>query len=381
MKRLKIVLASLALAAAFLPAARAQDAFDPTSPEGLRGASEPPPPIEFSDDFYRAKVLEATDDEIHVRMMGGPDEGTEQVIVPGPNSVFLGDDAQKVGKGDGVLVGSMKIDGKKELFIADHDRLPALIVLAIVFCLVVVWFSRGKGLLSLIALAGTAIVIIEFILPRIAQGHDPFLTVLSAAAGIAVFTMYLGHGWELKTHVALGGLLITLGLSAVISWALVASTSLFGLGTDSAAYLQTGPFADVDLRGLLLGGILLGALGVLDDVTAGQAATIQEVAKANPRLDFFELYRSGINVGREHVASLVNTLFLAYTGVSLPMFLAFKANAIKDFWLILNSEFMAEEIVRTLSGSLALILAVPITTALAAFFMSSPKSIDPRPKA
>ena len=123
-----------------------------------------------------------------------------------------------------------------------------------------------------------------------------------------------------------------------------------------------------NLRGLLLGGIILGALGVLDDITTGQAAAVDELRRANPAFPVRELYRRGLSVGTEHITSLVNTLFLAYAGASLPLFILFTIYDEAPLWVTLNSEFIAEELVRTLVGSVALILAVPITTILASFF-------------
>jgi uncharacterized membrane protein len=124
------------------------------------------------------------------------------------------------------------------------------------------------------------------------------------------------------------------------------------------------------MRGLLLGGIILGALGVLDDITTAQAAAVDELHRANPSLDARELYRRGLSVGREHITALVNTLFLAYAGASLPLFILFTIYNEVPVWVALNSEFVAEEVVRTLVGSMALILAVPITTAAAATIVS-----------
>ncbi|HYC80108.1 MAG TPA: YibE/F family protein, partial [Candidatus Binatia bacterium] len=127
----------------------------------------------------------------------------------------------------------------------------------------------------------------------------------------------------------------------------------------------------LNLRGLLLGGIILGVLGVLDDITTAQSAAVYEIRRANPALPFKELYSRGLSIGREHISSLVNTLFLAYAGASLPLFLFFTAgDHPQPFWVTLNSEFIAEELIRTLVGSVALMLAVPITTFLAAYYFS-----------
>jgi uncharacterized membrane protein len=139
-------------------------------------------------------------------------------------------------------------------------------------------------------------------------------------------------------------------------------------------FLQFGQLQQVNLRGLLLGGIIIGCLGVLDDITTAQTAAIDEIGKANPKMTFKELHRAGISVGREHIASLINTLALAYVGASLPLLLLFTVQEESPFWVVLNSEFLAEEIIRTLVGSSTLLFAVPITTWLAAYFFRNDRT-------
>jgi uncharacterized membrane protein len=141
------------------------------------------------------------------------------------------------------------------------------------------------------------------------------------------------------------------------------------MGSDEAVDLTLGYFENVDLKGLLLGAIVIGALGILDDVITTQVATVEEIQNAHTRFSFWELYRRGLSVGKEHIASLVNTLVIAYAGASLPVFL-FITTSENPLWVILNNEYMAEEIVRTLVGSTTLILAVPISTLLAAYIYS-----------
>jgi uncharacterized membrane protein len=168
------------------------------------------------------------------------------------------------------------------------------------------------------------------------------------------------------------GTLITLGISVFVAVKIVSWTHLFGTGSEDALLLQSLS-GNVNLRGLLLGGMILGLLGVLDDVTTGQAAIVEELRDANPALSVKELYRRGLSVGREHITSLINTLFLAYTGATLPLFLLFTLNQGQPFWMIVNSEQISDEIVRTVVGSSCLILAVPITTLLAAYFFGKMK--------
>lgn len=169
-------------------------------------------------------------------------------------------------------------------------------------------------------------------------------------------------------------MIIALGLSATFSMIFVSLTKLTGLGSEDAYALKFGDTSSINFQGLLLGGIIIGALGVLDDVTTSQSAAIFELHDVNPKLKFLSLFKRGINIGREHISSLVNTLVLAYAGAALPVFLFFILNpGGYPLWFTINSEFVSEEIVRTLIGSITLILAVPITTFLASFVASKKK--------
>jgi hypothetical protein len=204
------------------------------------------------------------------------------------------------------------------------------------------------------------------------QRYDWKGTKLDAASSI-LSTTILMHPFPNANHrtsIALASTLLALGFSVGLAAAFVRLASLFGTGSEAAFYLQYGGYQMLNLRGLLLGGIIVGTLGVLDDITTAQVATVEEISIADPRLSFAELYRRGLSVGREHIASLVNTLALAYAGASLPLFLIFSINKVQPIWVILNGEPVAEEFVRTLVGSSGLIIAVPISTWLAAYFFS-----------
>ena len=166
--------------------------------------------------------------------------------------------------------------------------------------------------------------------------------------------------------------ILSLGLAVAVDLLFVYLAKLSGAGTEEAFYLQFGS-TSFNLKGILLGGIILGVLGVLDDVTTGQVAAVEEIHLANTSFKFKELYKRGLSVGREHIASLVNTLVLAYVGVSFPLLLLYNSQKLQPFWLVINSNFMAEEIVRTLVGSVVLVVAVPLTTFLAAMFYSDKK--------
>jgi uncharacterized membrane protein len=154
----------------------------------------------------------------------------------------------------------------------------------------------------------------------------------------------------------------------------VTYTFLTGLGSEDAASLLYGQTGSINFQGLLLGGIIIGSLGVLNDITIGLSASMYELALANPKYTFKELFASGLRIGSEHIAALVNTLALAYAGAGLPIFIFIVLNpSHQPVWMILNSELLAEEIVRTLAGSIGLILAVPLTAVFAALAFQQKK--------
>jgi uncharacterized membrane protein len=333
--------------------------------------------------YYRAEVTgvleESTDADpfvpelerfsqlLFVRFSEGPREGETVEIryVPGSD----GDADHDLRKGEKVIVVETDIMGDVTYYVADRDRFGAVVSLAIAFFALVVAFAGWKGLRSIAGLAFTVAVILWYVLPRIVDGGDPVTTFLVAGVAISVISIYLGHGFRPRTTIAVIGTLATLGLSVAAATFAIRWAKLFGLGTEEAFFLQTGGFGDIDLRGLLLGGIIIGVLGVLDDITTAQAATVEEIHRADPTLGYRELVRRGLSVGHEHIASLVNTLVLAYVGASFPLLLLF-TRAETPLFVTLNSERVTEELLRTLIGSSALVLAVPITTTLAAWWFS-----------
>jgi uncharacterized membrane protein len=206
-------------------------------------------------------------------------------------------------------------------------------------------------------------IITQFILPMILAGNDPVLiSVVGSFAQLAV-TLYLIYGWTRKTHAAVGGMLISLIVTGLLATWFVSLTRLTGLGAEESLFLQASGVR-LDLRGLLLGGIIIGALGVLDDITISQASAVLELTRTDPTLAPLAVYRRAMNIGRDHIASTVNTLVLAYVGASLPLLLLFALYP-QPFGQVINREFVAEEVVRTLVGSLGLVSSVPITTFLA----------------
>ncbi len=246
----------------------------------------------------------------------------------------------------------------------DFQRGVPLLLLGVLFAGAVLLLGRWQGLASLAALGISFAVIIVFVLPAILAGRSPLLVAIAAAGLIMFIALYVTHGFSARTSVAVLGTMVSLGLIGVLSAVFSAAADLTGLDTDTSTLI--GALGEgIDARGLLLAGIVIGALGVLDDVTVAQASAVWELRRANPALTWRELYAAGLRIGRAHVGSAVNTLVLAYAGAALPLLLL---SSLADVGLspILQSQDVAQEIVRTLAGSIGIVAAVPLTTLLAA---------------
>jgi uncharacterized membrane protein len=206
--------------------------------------------------------------------------------------------------------------------------------------------------------------------PAVINGTPPLLSALVGALLIGTLTLYLAHGVNRRTTVALSGLLLTLLIATLFSSFFVWLLNLGGTGGYSGMFVEFGILKDVDMQGLFLGAVLLGTLGVLDDVTTAQTAVVEEISRADPQLGFWGLYHRALAVGREHVTSLINALALAYAGAAMPLLLLTLYDPATPWWVAVNGQFIQEEILRTMTGSMALICAVPLTSALAARFLS-----------
>lgn len=249
-------------------------------------------------------------------------------------------------------------------FYADRDRRTSLVWLTALFAIVVIALGRFRGVLALVAMAATLAVLVGFVAPSVLAGNDPLLVAVVAASAIACISLYLTHGFSPTTTVALAGTLGALGLTLGLSWLFFELASFTGRASEEALLLPLVA-EELDVGALLLGGAIIGALGALDDVTVTQVATVAELRHRSPSLPTSELVASGIRVGRDHIASTVNTLLLAYVGASMPLLILFAVSS-QSLDIVANSELIAIEIVRTLCGSVGLVAAVPITTALAA---------------
>jgi uncharacterized membrane protein len=250
----------------------------------------------------------------------------------------------------------------------DFERRGPMLLLAGLFVVVVLAFARWRGALSLAGLAVSLALVLVFVVPAILDGEEPLLVAVVGSLAIALITIPLAHGWGPKSIAALLGTAASLILTALLALLFTNLTHLTGLASEEAIFLQVGN-AEVSLQGLLLAGMVIGALGVLDDVTISQASTVLALRRADASFGFRQLFGRALNVGRDHVSATVNTLVLAYVGASLPILLLFSA-ADLGVSEAANLEVVAKEIVATLVGSIGLIAAVPVTTALAALLAS-----------
>ena len=298
--------------------------------------------------------------KVVARLTDGPERSKEFVTDipngPGAPSVAVGDEVVVIYLPD-ALSGS-------PYQIIDHQRGTQLWILLLAFALAVVAFGRWRGVTALAGLAVTFAILLLFVVPAILDGRSPLLVAIVGSAAIMLVVLYLTHGFTVPTSMAVLGTLAALTLTGLLSAATTAAANLTGVGSEESSFL-TIMFADVNMRGLLLAGILIGSLGVLDDVAVTQAYTVDELARANPTLRFSGLYRAATRVGRAHIASVVNTIVLAYAGASLPLLILIAAGN-QPLGEVLTSEFVAQEVVRSVVGTIGLIAAVPITTALAA---------------
>ncbi|MGW9494781.1 YibE/F family protein [Streptomyces prasinus] len=253
--------------------------------------------------------------------------------------------------------------------VADVNRRVPLALLAGIFAVAVVAVGRLRGVMALIALAVSFLVLNFFILPAILQGSNPLVVAVVGASAIMLQALYLCHGLSARTSVAVLGTLISLLLIGFLGSVFISWAALTG-DTDDNTGLIHGLYPDIDMSGLLLAGVIIGSLGVLDDVTVTQTSAVWELHEANPSMGWRGLYRAGIRIGRDHIASVVNTLVLAYAGAALPLLLLFSI-AQSSVGTVANSELVAEEIVRTLIGSIGLVASVPVTTVLAALVVSA----------
>ncbi|MYS48001.1 YibE/F family protein [Streptomyces sp. SID5998] len=299
-----------------------------------------------------------------IRVDTGHDKGRTFTEIVQP------DQSRQLHQGEKVVV-AYEPSAPRELqySVTDVNRRFPMALLAGIFALAVVVVGRLRGVMALVALAISFLVLNLFILPAILQGSNPLLVAVVGSSAIMLIALYMCHGLSARTSVAVLGTLISLVLIGLLGSLFIGWAALTG-NTDDNTGLIHGLYPSIDMSGLLLAGVIIGSLGVLDDVTVTQTSAVWELHEANPSMGWRGLYRAGIRIGRDHIASVVNTLVLAYAGAALPLLLLFSI-AQSSVGTVANSELVAEEIVRTLVGSIGLVASVPVTTALAALVVSA----------
>jgi uncharacterized membrane protein len=309
---------------------------------------------------------------VTIEIDSGPDDGDRARI----NYVeTVG--APHLEEGDQIVAGySPEAAPEFRYYFADFQRRTPLRLLTLLFVVAVLLLGRWHGLRALIAAAGGLVLIVTFLIPALLAGTAPVVAALVTASAVAVLALYLTHGVNHATNVAFLGTMASLALTAALAAVFVAFTHLTGLAED-VTFLQLTN-TDLDVTGLLLAGIVIGALGVLDDVTVTQVAAVWELHAADPSASAGRLYRSALRIGRDHIASTVNTLVLAYVGAALPLLLLFEQGR-RPLGQVLTGEAIATEIVRALVGSIGLVASVPITTGLAVAVIGAHRDPDEEP--
>ncbi len=311
-------------------------------------------------------------DDVTVRLRGGSSDGTVttfQQTLLGPirlhphNEIYV------------IQIGEK--GGKPTYGFYEFQRERPLLWLLAIFVVTSVLIGRRAGFRALVALALSLVLLVKFMLPAIVDGRSPLLVALVGASAVMFLALYLSHGVNVRTTSAVLGTVVSLAITGLLATLAVNAAHFTGFSGEESGYLAATS-QHLDLRGLLLAGVIIGALGVLDDVTITQASAVWELHQANPNLGFSGRFNAAIRIGRDHIASVVNTLVLAYAGAALPLLLLF-TQAGTPLGEIFNGEPVATEVVRMLAGSIGLMCAVPITTALTALVVGADHPTAHRP--
>ena len=302
--------------------------------------------------------VEATYQTIEVEVLDGTEKGK---IVTVENDYLVLDE------GDVFYLThtSNALDGADYYSVSEPYRLPALLILTLLFVTVVVVFGGMQGVRGLLALVGSLFFIAFLLLPGILNGYPPILVAVVVASIIIVGASYVTHGFNRTTSVAVLGMIVTVVFTGLLAYFAIPFAQLSGYASDESVYLNMNTRGTLNIAGLLIGSIIIGTLGVLYDAAIGQAIAVEELSAAGGHLSKRHIYLRALRIGREHIGALVNTLAIAYVGAALPLLLLFYGFGNGSVLMSLNKEIFATEIVRTIVGSIGIVLAVPITTAIA----------------
>lgn len=353
------------------------------SPHSLADHSSVAP---LSETLFRAKVLDVRGagkeevpgadrtsvyQDLTVQIVSGEREG-ESVFVRNDGAVMFAE-------GDRLYIHLLEPHeqgGESLWYVGEPDRKAVLLWMAAAFILVTVLTAGMAGVRALVALAGSFVIILFGLVPALSAGFPPAITCTVLAVFVLAFAMIVTHGANRLTFTALAGSMAALIVAATVAEIAVSLARLSGFVSDETVFLNLASGGALNLTGLLLGGILIGIVGALNDVSVSQVHTVAEIRYANPSLSKIDLFRRAMRVGREHMGAVVDTLPLAYTGTALPLLLLF-AGSSAPFLFIVNREIFSAEILRILAGGIGLMLSGVVATLLAVLVVSKKTAAHP----
>ncbi len=333
---------------------------------------------------FKAEVLEIIDEEEkkgddgriikqqNVRLLGveGDFKNKEIIFIGIGNVEVLGNKVYKEGQRVFVLASWNQSDNSYNYYITDYSRKNILIIIGSLFFLLLLLVGKFKGLRSVASLFLTFLIIIFFIVPKILNGANPVLITSVGSFLILLFIVYLTEGFNAKSHISALSIFLSLSLVIGFSWLFINLAKLSGAFNEDVFILLNIGQSVINFKGFLLAGIIIGTLGVIDDIIISQVAAVEQIVESNPHQDWKDVFNKAHKIGVSHISSMTNTLFLAYAGVSLPVLILFVSpeNPFASFEQMISSEAISTEIVRALSGSIGIILSVPLSTFFASWW-------------
>ena len=333
--------------------------------------------IPDKENIYKAKVIQIFEEKESEILETGVKNNYQKIeveILTGEKKgekITVENDYLNLKKGETFYLMESIHDDGDTLHYSVHDkyRLPVLYFFIVLFVICVVIFGGSQGIRGLVSLIGSMLLIGFVLIPNILAGYSPILLTICVSSLIIILGSYITHGFNKTTSSAVIGMITTVIFTGALAYFAVDLAGLSGFESEEAVYLNFNTGGKIDFVGLLFGGIIIGLLGVLYDVSIGQAVSVEELREAGKDLTRKEIFKRALRIGKEHTGALVNTLAIAYVGASLPLLLLFYNNSGGSFNEIINREIFATEIIRTIIGSIGLVLAVPITTAISVFML------------
>lgn len=325
-------------------------------------------------EYIKAEVIEVVDERERAITGTGASTTVQEVRVQLKEGERAGEvvrfenDTVTLAAGDDIFVYRLVTQNGQEIITyGDFERRPVLVFIFLMFVGLLLVLSGWQAVRALTSLGVSIAAILFLLVPALLAGYSPVLVSVIIAGGILGAVLFGTHGINPRSLIAFGGTFGAVTITGLIAYVATDMMRLTGFASDASVYLNFATNGALDLSGLLLGSIIIGILGVLDDVSITQASVVQQLKGANPSFGMKELYMRAIKVGKDHIGSLVNTLALAYVAISLPLIMLY-AKSDSSWWQTLNQEVVASEIIRIIIGSIGLVLAVPLTTLVAAWY-------------